>query len=683
MTAALRPILTRLTGNPRARWAVTLAGALALSAVVWVAAPLVVLAGHRPLEDAGSRAALAALILLAWALGNARADRRERRANERLVAALSASPDPEARQSLEEITGLEARLADVLRRLRTQRFGARFGGRYLYQLPWYLMIGAPGSGKTTALAASGLGFPLGEGAHALSVPGLGGTRSCDWWFTDDAVIVDTAGRYTTQDSRHAVDSRVWSGLLELLKEHRPRQPVNGVLVTVSLPDLATWSDGDRRAHALTIRKRLVELRGQLGLRPPIYVVCTKADLVSGFTGFFDALTEEERRQVWGMTFPMGDGPGGLGPAAWFRDTFTALLRRLDERLLERLHQEPDIERRALNFTFPLQMASLEGPLADLIETVFAVGPEEEALLLRGVYVTSATQGGLAVDRLAAPFAAFGAGAAVHAGDQPVQRQSYFLERLLREVVFAEANLAGVDRVLERARRRRQGLAVGATLAATVAVAGFWANSHGGNAALIDRIAAAVARAEGAIRALDTPPRSLTRVEDTDFAAVLPALDALRAIPAGYAHRGEWPSFVLAGGLYQGDRLGPRADAVYRRALRSVFLSRLVLRLEEQLRTGWARPDQLRLSLRAYRMIGGREPLDPAFVAEWMAADWQRTLPGPAHEDRRRALGEHLAALFDIGFAAVPLDDALIDRVLEVLEQAAPRPMPFPSPHGPA
>lgn len=669
-----RSLVARLTATARTRWLVSSAGALALAGVAWFLAPLLVLAGHRPLEDAGPRLLLGGLILLAWVVANRRIDRRERAANERLVAALSAGGDPDAQASAEELGVLQDRLAEALARLRTMRFGARWGGRFVYQLPWYLVIGAPGSGKTTALASASLGFPVDGRAQALPLA-VGGTRHGDWWFTERAVLIDTAGRYTTHDSRHTVDSRVWAGLLDLLKEHRPRQPVNGVLITVSLADLAAWNEADRRAHAFTIRRRLQELRRQLGVRFPVYVVCTKADLVTGFTGFFDTLTPEERTQVWGMTFPLGDGPNGLGPSGWFRDSFLALLRRLDERLLERLHQEPDVERRSLNFTFPLQMASLEAPLADLVETVFSMGQGDEPLLLRGVYFTSATQGGVAVDRLAAPFAGFGAG---HPGgeDEHSARQSYFLERLFRDLVFAEANLAGVDEALERARRRRSAALVGGTLAATLAVAVFWARSHAGNVDLLNRVDAAADRAAQALKVLDTAPRSLTRVDDTDFAAVLPALDALRAIPTGYADTVPWPPLELTGGLYQGDRLGRLADGAYRRALRSIFLSRIVLRLEEQLRTNWARPDQLRQSLRAYLMLSGAEPLDVAAVAEWMAADWQRLLPGPAHDDRRRALGEHLAALFAVGFAPVPADDALLERVREVLSQV-PRPQAAP------
>ena len=81
-----------------------------------------------------------------------------------------------------------------------QALKARRDGAGLYDLPWYMIIGPPGAGKTTVLVNSGLNFPLAEKFGKEALRGVGGTRSCDWWFTDQAVLLDTAGRYTTQDS---------------------------------------------------------------------------------------------------------------------------------------------------------------------------------------------------------------------------------------------------------------------------------------------------------------------------------------------------------------------------------------------------------------------------------------------------------------------------------------------------
>ena len=116
-----------------------------------------------------------------------------------------------------------------------------------------MFIGAPGTGKTTALAHSGLRFPLRDKLGGEAIGGVGGTRHCDWWFTDDAVLVDTAGRFTTQDSDAQADESAWTGFLQLLRKYRPRRPLNGVIVTLSAADLVRQDDAARDAHIRTIR----------------------------------------------------------------------------------------------------------------------------------------------------------------------------------------------------------------------------------------------------------------------------------------------------------------------------------------------------------------------------------------------------------------------------------------------
>ncbi|AWU95002.1 type VI secretion system membrane subunit TssM [Azospirillum ramasamyi] len=657
--------------SARTRWALSLTGALALGLAGWLLLPRLAaaLAPHLlPTVQADWSVRLLPLVLAlaAWVAVNRRIDARERAANSRLLQALAATRDPELKASLEEIATVRKRMDAVLARLRKRR-----GGRYLYQLPWYLVIGAPGSGKTTALANAGFGAAAADGSVVEPLAGLAGTRNCDWWFTDRAVLIDTAGRYTTQDSRRAVDGRVWSGLLDLLKEHRPLQPANGVLLTLSLPDLASWDEAERRNHAILIRQRLNELRVQLGVRLPVYLLLTKADLLDGFTTFFDPLDREARSQIWGLTLPV-DEPAPKSaiksaikspiksagsPLPVFRDLYAGLVRRLDERLLDRLHQEPDLRRRGDAFVLPLRVAELEPALADIVDTVFGSEHGEETPRLRGLYLTSATQTGGAL--------------ALLEPDPAVRASTYFLDRLLPDVVFPEANLARTDRAVERARRRRSALSAAAALMLGLVVGGWWLVSARGNAALLERADAGAAAVEAALLPLDTPPLSLARVEDADPAAILPALDALRALPFAFDGSRGWIDPALAGGLYQGARIAGPAQEAYRRALRSQFLARIALRLEERLRADWALPDQLRQTLRVYRMVGGAEPMDAGALAEWVALDWQRTLPGPDNEARRRALGDHLAALFAVGFAPVPPDEALAARVEEVLAQSVP------------
>jgi type VI secretion system protein ImpL len=66
-----------------------------------------------------------------------------------------------------------------------------------------------------------------------------------------------------------------------------------------------------------------ELHEHFGIRFPIYVLFTKADLIAGFVEFFNDLGKEERDQVWGMTFPMDDPANPEGVIQNFTAEFEA------------------------------------------------------------------------------------------------------------------------------------------------------------------------------------------------------------------------------------------------------------------------------------------------------------------------------------------------------------------------
>ena len=149
---------------------------------------------------------------------------------------------------------------------------------------------------------AGLTFPLADTFGKTALKGVGGTRNCDWWFTDEAVLLDTAGRYTTHESDPVSDEQEWQGFLQLLSRYRGRQPINGVILTVSLSDLLSANDTDRAQHAAVLRQRLNELQKQLGIHFPVYVLVTKMDLLSGFEAYFSQFDRNELEQVWGFSF---------------------------------------------------------------------------------------------------------------------------------------------------------------------------------------------------------------------------------------------------------------------------------------------------------------------------------------------------------------------------------------------
>ena len=388
------------------------------------------------------------------------------------------------------------RFEKALLTLRRARFGAgggvlagwkaKLNGRYLYELPWYLIIGAPGSGKTTALRHSGLKFPLADVAGEDAIRGVGGTRNCDWWFTDQAVLIDTAGRFTTQDSDRENDRSTWSGFLAMLKRTRPRQPLNGVLVTVSVSDLLTRTLAERRQYAATVRQRLQELHEGLGIRFPIYLLVTKADLLAGFTDYFATLDKDQRATPWGATFPVK--ANSAQNLQRFGHEFDALVQRLEDGLVERLQLERDTQKRARIYGFAGQFAGLRGVLQEFLEVTFSSSPYEADALLRGVYFVSGTQEGTPIDRVLGSIArSYRLERAIIAPNQASGR-SYFLPRLLGEVVFAESGLANTDLKWERRRTGAVVAGYAAIAVLTVGAIAAWLVSYANNRRYVDEVA---------------------------------------------------------------------------------------------------------------------------------------------------------------------------------------------------
>ncbi|AUB81496.1 type VI secretion system membrane subunit TssM [Candidatus Thiodictyon syntrophicum] len=668
--------MNALSGILTARWFLSLLGTLALAALVWFVGPLIGFAGTEPLGPQSRRWWVIGALFVLWALWQIGAALVVRQRNRRLVEQLAggpgAAPDPADRAAAEELKTLQGRFDAALALLKGSEGRKGLGGHWVYQLPWYLIIGPPGCGKTTALLNSGLRFPLAERLGQGPVGGVGGTRNCDWWFTDQAVLLDTAGRYTTQDSDAQVDSAAWLGFLALLKKHRPRRPINALLLGISLADLLQWSPAERAAHAQAIRARVQELYGTLRLRLPIYVLFMKADLVAGFSEFFADLGKEGREQVWGMTFPFDPAPDAAPGLAAYGAEQRALEQRLDQHLLGRLQAERDRRRRGLVLRFPRQFGALGETVDHFLNDCLDATRFESRPLVRGVYFTSGTQTGTPIDRVLAAIAAnFGLGRQGLDAFQGTAK-SFFVTRLLREVVFPEAPLAGLDPRLERRRRLLKWGAYAGVALLTVSAAAAWTLSYLGNRAYITAVAGQVSTIQTQIDSL----KGVGGATGRDLLAVLPVLNAARQIPGGYADRDAGTPLSMELGLDQVEKLGPQAQRAYQRLLHKTLLPAITLQLEEQVRRALADPARLYEALRLYLMLDDAQHADPAVLQAAIERDWAQRLPRETTTEQRAELARHLSALLAANLSPLPLalDADLIRQAREVLTgtRLAPR-----------
>src|SRR5512138_496060 len=399
-------------------------------AALWAAALLLPLPLWLPVA-ATALALLAAVGLFLWRRHKARvaAGQIEGALKSQAEAqAAAVRPDQQA-----EIEAMQSEFQKAVAALKSSKL-ARGGRDALAVLPWYLIIGPPGAGKSTALRASGLQFPY-LSARGGGVRGVGGTRNCEWWLTNEAVILDTAGRYATEDE----DREEWTAFLDSLARARARKPINGLLVAVSIADLGGETEEGIVDLAKRVRERMDEVMARLQMVLPAYLLFTKCDLVPGFVESFADLRKQDRGQVWGFTVPIG---GAAEPGQVFREKFAELSAVVEARAYARLGEERSIPIRDRIWQFPQQLGALEPALATFVENLFAANVYQDTPVMRGVYFTSGTQEGRTIDRVMGAMAqAFGIRRRLGEEAPVVEARSYFLRDVFKKVVFPDQGLA--------------------------------------------------------------------------------------------------------------------------------------------------------------------------------------------------------------------------------------------------
>ncbi|RWE30782.1 MAG: type VI secretion system membrane subunit TssM [Mesorhizobium sp.] len=637
------------------RWVLRIFSLLAIagfSAAVWYAGPLIRFADTRPLGPAWLRAAIIGVTVALLALVYGIRLWQARKAQKALEKAIARGDERN-----DDSQVLEARMSEAIATLK-QTSGRR---NFLYEIPWYVIIGPPGAGKTTALVNSGLKFPLAGSGNAQPVAGVGGTRSCDWWFTDDAVLIDTAGRYTTQESDRERDKASWLAFLGLLKKYRTRQPINGVILAISLADLIGLDDQQFDAHVTEIRSRLRELHETLKIQFPVYLLFTKADLVSGFMDYFGDLDEARRRKVWGTTFQTTDRNRnmiGEAPAE-----FDALARQLAEELADRLQDEADPVARIAIFGFPVQFGALRTRVVRFVTSLFDPSRSQVKVSLRGFYFSSGTQEGTPIDQvLGAIGRSFGGASQAHLSGTG---KSFFLHDLLAKVIFPEAGWVSFDRAAERRDRLARFGGLAAITLAALAALGILGLSFFANKSLIASTRQAMAQYRDSADSL----LKSTTVTDVDLENVIGSLDQLRNLPAGYETAAQTKPVEESFGLSQRERLLSASKTAYRQALERSFRSRLLVQAERTVQAKMGDPIALYEPLKIYLMLGGKAPkVDDELIVSWMKQDWEENrYPGENNREGRAQLEKHLRAM-------LALDDAY-DPVFELnqpLVEAAQR-----------
>lgn len=308
--------------------------------------------------------------------------RREAKFVKRVVEqdqrAIDAAPTHERRRLVE----LQQRWATAVANLRASRLNQR--GDPLYSLPWFMIFGETASGKSTAVSHARLKNILTDAGPAK---GIASTRNCDWWFFENAVILDSAGRYAVPLEDE--DRGEWERFLTLLAKYRRKEPLNGLIVTLPADRLLN-DDADALAeYGRSIRLRIDQLMRVLGAKFPVYLLITKIDLVLGMTAMADILPEQLRGQAMGLL----NDCEACDPGEFLGNAIGHVSRRLKDLRLQLAATVGKAGGRAV--LFPDEFERLSPGIRSFVDGAFSENPYQETPFLRGLFISSGRQSGLA------------------------------------------------------------------------------------------------------------------------------------------------------------------------------------------------------------------------------------------------------------------------------------------------
>src|SRR6185503_8542646 len=315
------------------------------------------------------------------------------------------------------------------------------GRDYRYRVPWFLMTGESESGKTSILDGNG---------KNLSANGSGDGQ-LNWYFFNEGVVIDVAGDFVLRRDGTA-NHRGWNTISRLLQKHRPRRPLDGVVLTIPCADLlgSNVLNNERRCDleekATALYKKFWQSQRILGMRLPVYLLVTKCDEITGFSSFCGQLPDRIHNQMFGWsndsTLDSAYKPDCV-PEAF--ESLHKELSLLQHEIFAERDEIPDADDL---FLLPAAIQTMRAPLQVYLDVLFKQSAYHESFFLRGLYFCGEAPGELPAEPaahtvLAANWAETYEPFKASLSETRVitERKAIFVSDLFKEKIFAEDFLA--------------------------------------------------------------------------------------------------------------------------------------------------------------------------------------------------------------------------------------------------
>lgn len=499
----------------------------------------------------------------------------------------------------------------------------------LYQRPWYFVLGTQNSGKKTLLKNSINTLDIAPTENIVSEHQLPLHLKC--LLADNAILLMPEGKLISQPNEDINKPqryhRLWHELLSWLNQHRARQPMNGIILTVDILQLLTNNKEENSRFIASLNMRLQEIRTTFNSQLPLYLVLTKLDLLQGFDAMYQSLDAQQRNEILGVTFRLNNHNNWEKELTAFWDKWVV---QMNSALPDMMINRVDESQRTSLFSFIRQIQGAHTQLVAFIRALTS-NDGQTHIQLRGVYLTSATQIGQ-VDNIFSQTAA----TQYHLPAAPLntwpiaQTHGYFTHSLFQDVLLSEPNIAAESQFWVKKHRSRVLLATTVCIVGVIYLWNGWSHYYSKNYRAGENVL-------NEVHAFHSKQTSVINNihEDEQLVVLNPLLDATMA----YGNYREKNHLFSDLGLYQGKRVGPYVEDVYLQLLTEYFLPSVMQTLLAELNKTKAGSEEKLEVLRIMRMLDDKSGRNHKMIEDFMANYWSRHFTG--QRDIQSQLMSHL------------------------------------------
>ncbi len=576
-----------------------------VSLLIWFIGPSVGFSG------VWERVILIALILLTWPVIVLINNYRSRRSQ-----AKPTIDKPKAKENTIPISEeLTSKIEEVVQWLHSTKLGSEPVGDAVYQLPWFLIVGPPASGKSSLALSASLDFHMLPSQRRAEQNFLRPTANCEWRITDSMVLVDTAGHYQSE----GLERQAGMALIEAIKKYRKKRPLDGMLMVINAANIVAGSDNEIEQQAKILRARLDDTIQQVNLRFPIYLIFTHVESIEGFTSFFHDFGVQQRGQIWGTTIPLEQVTRAH---ALFDVEFDYLYDTLiQNRLVELKHSLSSIQQLEI-FNFPLCFAQVRRKLGLFISVLFRPSPLTEPPLLRGFYFTSCANISATPDNAV-----------------EIAGSGHFVADFFQQVLLADKDIAASFQTPTNKKYSLPSILLASSIFLSLLVTLVTLISFLNNRTLLNNAVESALRVEEITRS--GAGKDLLKKDATAARVEIEALESLRTalVKINDHNNRRWtPQFIT---FHLTADSTQYLRAVYFDAINARFFKSTITDIEQELRNfategnlttgkiGEEKEEDLGHYydlLKVYLMLSDLEKVEPVFLANQLAGYWKKSAP---------------------------------------------------------